>query len=76
MTSRLVWAALLLLALAGVACRESREEPPCRETRPVFGPSPCCEKHEAGANTSPALRATRFGSILSEITSTWHDLWI
>jgi hypothetical protein len=45
MTSQLSWSALILAAIAALACFSPGEPPVCRETRPIYGGHACCERH-------------------------------
>jgi hypothetical protein len=47
MSSPLTWSALLLAALAAVACWDGEPAPACVASRPPFGEDPCCERHRA-----------------------------
>jgi len=46
MMSQLSWAALILAALAAVACWNHEDSPVSREGRPVFGAAACCARHK------------------------------
>jgi hypothetical protein len=48
MMTNLSWSALILAALAAVACWIPEDQPDCDEVRPVFGARVCCERHRAG----------------------------
>jgi hypothetical protein len=42
---QLTWSALILAALAVVACWDHEDSPVCLEGRPVFGAAACCARH-------------------------------
>jgi hypothetical protein len=45
MIPNLSWSALILAAIATVACFSPGEPPVCQETRPIYGGHACCERH-------------------------------
>src|SRR5947209_6550668 len=55
MPSRLITTALLLAALAAVACWHSEGQPACDESRPDFGARACCEGHKVAGSSAAAL---------------------
>jgi hypothetical protein len=67
MMTNLSWSALILAALAAVACWKPDEESVCDVSRPVFGARVCCEKHRlpgglaAPFEAAEAARRTRLG---------------
>jgi hypothetical protein len=67
MMIKLNWSALILAALAAVACRNSGDEPACDESRPVFGARACCQRHSVAGKTAIAtvaeLEAARRASV-------------
>jgi hypothetical protein len=52
MLTNLAWSALILAALAAVACWNHEESPVCQEGRPVFGSRPCCQRHRTTGNAA------------------------
>src|SRR5689334_8630091 len=59
MSSPLTWSALLLAALAAVACWGGEPPEACVASRPPFGEDACCERHLAA--TQAAVSARRLG---------------
>jgi hypothetical protein len=59
MMTQLTWSALILAALAAVACWNAEDEGACNEIRPVFGSKVCCQKHKAAVTNSAAAVALR-----------------
>jgi hypothetical protein len=52
MMTQLTWSALILAALAAVACWRPEDRAACDEVRPVFGAKACCERHKAAGLTA------------------------
>ena len=52
MISQLSWSALILAAIAAVACWSAQDRPACDETRPVFGATACCQRHRVAGKTA------------------------
>jgi hypothetical protein len=57
MMTHLTWSALILAALAAVACWNAEDEGACSESRPVFGGRACCERHRLAGKSRPATQA-------------------
>jgi hypothetical protein len=57
MMTQLTWSALILAALAAVACWNAEDKGACSESRPVFGGKACCEKHRLAGKSRAATQA-------------------
>jgi hypothetical protein len=55
MMTQPTWSALILAALAAVACWSPEDRAACDQVRPVFGARACCERHKAAGLTAFAV---------------------
>jgi hypothetical protein len=63
MMSQLTWSALILAAVAAVACWNPEGQPACDESRPVFGVKACCERHRVAGRTAVNFEAAWRSSV-------------